>query len=56
MEQHTMANGSTLTWPLTGNAWGAQMLFLVQNGYRVIAHDRRGHGRVRRADSDHPWR
>ncbi|RQR27402.1 alpha/beta hydrolase [Burkholderia sp. Bp9142] len=32
-------------WPLCGDAWDAQMLFLVQHGYRVIAHDRRGHGR-----------
>jgi non-heme chloroperoxidase len=32
-------------WPLTGDAWDAQMLFLGQKGYRVIAHDRRGHGR-----------
>lgn len=32
-------------WPLCGDAWEAQMLFLVQNGYRAIAHDRRGHGR-----------
>ncbi|MGF6771860.1 non-heme chloroperoxidase [Paraburkholderia sp. GAS199] len=32
-------------WPLDADAWDAQMLFLVQNGYRVIAHDRRGHGR-----------
>jgi len=32
-------------WPLDGDAWDAQMLFLGQNGYRVIAHDRRGHGR-----------
>jgi non-heme chloroperoxidase len=32
-------------WPLTADAWDAQMLFLVQQGYRVIAHDRRGHGR-----------
>lgn len=32
-------------WPLNGDAWDAQMLFLVQKGYRVIAHDRRGHGR-----------
>jgi non-heme chloroperoxidase len=31
-------------WPLDADAWDAQMLFLVQNGYRVIAHDRRGHG------------
>lgn len=32
-------------WPLTGEAFEDQMLFLVQRGYRVIAHDRRGHGR-----------
>lgn len=32
-------------WPLTGDAWENQMFFLMQKGYRVIAHDRRGHGR-----------
>lgn len=32
-------------WPLNADAWDAQMLFLVQQGFRVIAHDRRGHGR-----------
>src|SRR5450432_2327662 len=32
-------------WPLSGDAWDAQMLFFGQRGYRVIAHDRRGHGR-----------
>ena len=32
-------------WPLDADAWDAQMLFLVQKGFRVIAHDRRGHGR-----------
>lgn len=32
-------------WPLSSDAWDAQMLFLGQKGYRVIAHDRRGHGR-----------
>jgi pimeloyl-ACP methyl ester carboxylesterase len=32
-------------WPLTGDAWEAQMLFFGQNSYRVIAHDRRGHGK-----------
>jgi len=37
-------------WPLSGDAWEAQMLFFGQNGYRVIAHDRRGHGR-----SSQPW-
>ncbi|HEY6582528.1 MAG TPA: alpha/beta hydrolase [Rubrobacter sp.] len=32
-------------WPLSGDAWELQMFFLVQNGYRCVAHDRRGHGR-----------
>jgi non-heme chloroperoxidase len=32
-------------WPLSADAWDAQMLFLGQNGFRVIAHDRRSHGR-----------
>ena len=32
-------------WPLNADAWDGQMLFLAQRGYRVIAHDRRGHGR-----------
>ena len=32
-------------WPLCADAWDAQMLFLGKQGYRVIAHDRRGHGR-----------
>jgi non-heme chloroperoxidase len=32
-------------WPLTSDAWDGQMLFLLEKGYRVIAHDRRGHGR-----------
>ena len=32
-------------WPLSADAWDAQMLYFAQNGYRVIAHDRRGHGR-----------
>ena len=32
-------------WPLNADAWDGQLLFLVQNGYRVVAHDRRGHGR-----------
>ena len=42
-------NGPVVTfshgWPLNSDAWDGQMLFLAQNGYRVIAHDRRGHGR-----------
>ena len=32
-------------WPLNADAWDGQMLFLANNGFRVIAHDRRGHGR-----------
>jgi non-heme chloroperoxidase len=32
-------------WPLSSDDWDAQLLFFVSNGYRVIAHDRRGHGR-----------
>src|SRR6201981_3488487 len=32
-------------WPLTADDWDSQMLFFLQHGYRVIAHDRRGHGR-----------
>src|SRR5690606_15122004 len=32
-------------WPLNADAWDGQMLFLAQHGFRVIAHDRRGHGR-----------
>jgi len=37
-------------WPLSGDAWDGQMQFLGSNGYRVIAHDRRSHGR-----SDQTW-
>jgi non-heme chloroperoxidase len=37
-------------WPLSADAWDAQMVFLGERGYRVIAHDRRGHGR-----SSQPW-
>ncbi len=37
-------------WPLTADAWDSQMMFLASRGFRVIAHDRRGHGR-----SDQPW-
>ena len=32
-------------WPLSGDDWDAQMLFFLKQGYRVVAHDRRGHGR-----------
>ncbi len=37
-------------WPLNADAWDLQMMFLADKGYRVIAHDRRGHGR-----SSQPW-
>jgi non-heme chloroperoxidase len=37
-------------WPLSADSWEAQMMFLASNGYRCIAHDRRGHGR-----SSQPW-
>jgi non-heme chloroperoxidase len=37
-------------WPLSADAWDDQMLFLASQGYRCIAHDRRGHGR-----SSQPW-
>ncbi|HWR16794.1 MAG TPA: alpha/beta hydrolase [Terriglobales bacterium] len=36
-------------WPLSSDAWDGQLLFLAQNGFRVIAHDRRGHGRSSQA-------
>src|ERR1700684_2826002 len=32
-------------WPLSADDWDAQMMFFLDKGYRVIAHDRRGHGR-----------
>jgi non-heme chloroperoxidase len=38
-------------WPLNADAWDGQMLFLAQNGFRVVAHDRRGHGRSEQATS-----
>jgi len=36
-------------WPLSSDAWDAQLLFLAQNGFRAVAHDRRGHGRSSQA-------
>jgi non-heme chloroperoxidase len=38
-------------WPLNSDMWDGQMLFLAQNGFRAIAHDRRGHGRSSQASS-----
>ena len=47
-------SGKTITfshgWPLNSDNWENQMFFLANKGYRVIAHDRRGHGR-----SSQPW-
>ncbi|WP_277184923.1 alpha/beta fold hydrolase [Caballeronia sp. BR00000012568055] len=40
-------------WPLSSDDWDAQMLFFVQKGYRVIAHDRRGHGRSSQVSDGH---
>ncbi|MDZ4324824.1 MAG: alpha/beta hydrolase [Pseudomonas sp.] len=47
-------NGSVVVfshgWPLNSDSWESQMIFLASKGYRVVAHDRRGHGR-----SSQPW-
>ncbi len=40
-------------WPLSSDDWDAQMLFFVQKGYRVVAHDRRGHGRSAQVSDGH---
>lgn len=40
-------------WPLSSDDWDTQMLFFLQQGYRVIAHDRRGHGRSTQTDVGH---
>jgi non-heme chloroperoxidase len=40
-------------WPLSGDDWDAQMLFFLGQGYRVIAHDRRGHGRSSQTAQGH---
>jgi non-heme chloroperoxidase len=40
-------------WPLSADDWDAQMLFFLRNGYRVIAHDRRGHGRSSQTGGGH---
>ena len=37
-------------WPLSSDSWDSQLMFLADRGYRVVAHDRRGHGR-----SSQPW-
>ncbi|HET9422678.1 MAG TPA: alpha/beta hydrolase [Nocardioides sp.] len=40
-------------WPLSSDDWDAQMMFFVNRGYRVVAHDRRGHGRSGQASDGH---
>lgn len=40
-------------WPLSSDDWDAQMLFFVNNGFRVVAHDRRGHGRSSQVSGGH---
>jgi non-heme chloroperoxidase len=40
-------------WPLSGDDWDAQMIFFLNEGYRVIAHDRRGHGRSSQTANGH---
>lgn len=40
-------------WPLSADDWDAQMMFFLNNGFRVIAHDRRGHGRSTQSPDGH---
>src|SRR4051794_41551793 len=40
-------------WPLSADDWDTQMLFFLQQGYRVVAHDRRGHGRSSQVHDGH---
>jgi non-heme chloroperoxidase len=40
-------------WPLSGDDWDAQMIFFLDQGFRVIAHDRRGHGRSTQTANGH---
>src|ERR1700731_2895935 len=42
-------------WPLSADDWDGQMLFFGQHGYRVIAHDRRGHGRSSQTWDGNEW-
>ena len=40
-------------WPLSGDDWDTQMIYFLDQGYRVIAHDRRGHGRSSQVGDGH---
>jgi len=40
-------------WPLSSDDWDTQMLFFLNNGFRVVAHDRRGHGRSSQTGDGH---
>ena len=40
-------------WPLTADDWDTQMLYFLSKGHRVIAHDRRGHGRSTQVSDGH---
>lgn len=40
-------------WPLSSDDWDAQLLFFLSKGYRVVAHDRRGHGRSAQVGDGH---
>ncbi len=40
-------------WPLSADDWDSQMMFFLAQGYRVIAHDRRGHGRSSQTSEGH---
>jgi non-heme chloroperoxidase len=42
-------------WPLSSDDWDAQMMFFLANGYRVVAHDRRGHGRSSQSPKATTW-
>jgi pimeloyl-ACP methyl ester carboxylesterase len=42
-------------WPLSADDWDAQMLFFLGKGFRVIAHDRRGHGRSTQTSDGHDY-
>ena len=49
----TVSPGAGPVWPLSFDDWDAQMLFFLNRGYRVIAHDRRGHGRSAQVSDGH---